>query len=167
MDTWITGNTAPLLDEQQDIYNASGSFNDGVTTLDFTRKRFNNDQQDLSFTDEHCLFMMFPVKGGAFNAVNKKTRKHEDIPIVTDARVCIKTCGLDLNQFNGETTTPAPNRLAYAVSMKLINLAEGFEAPKRGSQEYEDLSRTIQNSFNGVLGDIPGYYKLEDIQFSK
>lgn len=167
MDTWITGYSAPLLDESQDVANITGSINNGVTVLDFTRKRFNSDSQDLSFTDEHCLYMMFPVKGGAFNAVNKKTRKHEDVPIVTDNRVCIKSCGLDSSDYVGGTTTPAPSRLAYAVAMKLIKLADGFEAPKKGSQEYEDLSNTIQSTFNGVLGDIPGYYKLDEIGFTK
>ena len=167
MDTWITGYSAPLLDESQDVSAVSGSSNNGVTILDFTRKRFNSDKQDLSFTDEHCLYMMFPVKGGAFNAVNKKTRKHENVPIFTETRICIKSCGLDSTDYVGETTTPAPNRLAYAVSMKLINLANGFEVPKKGSQDYQDLSQNIQNTFNGVLGDIPGYYKLDEIVFNK
>ncbi|CAO1346058.1 unnamed protein product [Diamesa serratosioi] len=167
MDTWISGYSAPLLDESQGIYNASGSINNGVTVLDFTRKRLSEDKHDVSFTDEHCVFMMFPVKGGAFNAVNKKTRKHEDIPIITDNRICIKSCGLGLDSSVGHPTTPTPNRLAYAVSMKLINLADGFDAPKKGSQEYDDLSRTIQESLSGVLGNIPGYYKLEEIQFKK
>lgn len=167
MDTWISGYSAPLLDESQGIYNASGSINNGVTVLDFTRKRLSDDKHDVSFTDEHCVFMMFPVKGGAFNAVNKKTRKHEDIPIITDNRICIKSCGLGLDSSVGQSTTPTPNRLAYAVSMKLINLADGFDAPKKGSQEYDDLSRTIQESLSGVLGDIPGYHKLEEIQFKK
>lgn len=167
MDTWIQGYSAPLLDESQDVSAISGSINNGVTILDFTRKRFTDDKQDLSFTDEQCLYMMFPVKGGAFNAVNKKTRKHDDVPIVTENRICIKSCGLDSVNYIGESTTPAPNRLAYAVAMKLINLADGFEPPKKGSQEYQDLSQTIQNTFNGVLGDIPGYYKLEDINFNK
>lgn len=167
MDTWISGYSAPLLDASQDISAITGSIVNGVTSLDFTRKRVSNDEQDLSFTDEHCLYMMFPVNGGAFNAVNKKTRKHEGIPVVTESRICIKSCGLDSNEYVGESTTPAPNRLAYAVSMKLINLADGFEAPKKGSQEYEDLSQAIQNNFNGVLGDIPGYYKLDEIAFNK
>lgn len=167
MDTWISGYSAPHLDEQQDILSMSGSIINGTTTLEFTRKRVTNDPQDHSFTDEHCLFMMFPVKGGAFNAVNKKTRKHEDIPIVTENRICIKSCGLDAVDYVGETTTPAPNRLAYAVSMKLINLADGFQAPQKGSQEYQDLSQTIQNTFNGVLADIPGYYKMDEIVFNK
>lgn len=117
MDTWISGYSAPLLDESQDISKISGSINNGVTILDFTRKRATEDKQDLSFTDEHCLYMMFPVKGGAFNAVNKKTRKHENVPIITENRICIKSCGLDSSDYVGESTTPAPNRLAYAVSM--------------------------------------------------
>lgn len=168
MDTFINGYSAPLLDDKQNVYNESGSFADGVTTLDFVRKRVTgDDKQDHSFTNEHCLYMMFLVKGGAFNAVNKKIRKHEYVPIVTDNRVCIKTCGLDQNVYDTEATTPAPNRLAYAVSMKLINLAEGFEAPKKGSQEYNDLSRTIRSTLDGVLGSIPGYSKLDEIQFKK
>lgn len=166
MDTWISGYAAPLLDASQDISAITGSIVNGVTSLDFTRKRSSNDEQDLSFTDEHCLYMMFPVNGGAFNAVNKKTRKHESIPYVTESRICIKSCGLDSSTYT-ESTTPAPNRLAYAVSMKLINLADGFEAPQKATQEYEDLSQNIQNNFNNVLGDIPGYYKLDQIEFNK
>lgn len=167
MDTWITGYSAPLLDEHQDIEKSSGSFSDGVTTLDFTRKRAGDGKQDLSFTDEHCLYMMFPVKGGAFNSVNKKTRKHEEIPIVTDNRICIKTCGLDSTVYNAETVQAAPNRLAYAVTMKLINLADGFNAPKKGTPEYNDLTKSIENTFNGILSEIPGYYKLDEITFKK
>ena len=168
MDTWINGYSAPLLDDKQNVYNESGSFLDGVTTLEFVRKRVTgDDKQDHSFTDEHCLYMMFLTKGGSFNSVNKKIRKHEQVPVVTDNRICIKTCGLDQNVYDAEATTPAPNRLAYAVSMKLINLADGFEAPQKGSQEYEDLSRTIRSTLDGVLGDIPGYSKLDEIQFKK
>lgn len=37
--------------------------------------------------------MMFPVRGGAFNSVNKKIRKHEVIPAVSSERICIKSCG--------------------------------------------------------------------------
>jgi hypothetical protein len=166
MDTWINGYSTPLLDETQSVYNESGSFVNGVTILDFTRKRATNDKQDHSFTDEHCLYLMFLTKGGAFNAVNKKIRKHEDVPIVTDNRICIKTCGLGSDIYN-EDTTPAPNRLAYAVSMKLINLADGFEAPKKGSQEYEDLSRSIRSALDSVLESIPGFSKLDDINFKK
>lgn len=36
---------------------------------------------------------MFMVKGGAFNSVNKKIRKHEVIPSISADKICIKSCG--------------------------------------------------------------------------
>lgn len=166
MDTWVSGYAAPKLDEIQDIYNASGSIRNGATHLEFTRKRISNDPQDLSFTDDHCLYLIFPIMGGAYNAVNKKTRKHEQTPIVTETRVCIKSCGRELEQA-AAATTPAPNQLTYAVAVKLMNLAESFESPHKGTPEFDSLASQISDSFNGVLSGIPGYYKIDVTNFEK
>lgn len=95
MDTWINGYNAPLLDPSQDIYNISGKIENGETTLMFSRKRATKDQRDLSFTDDECLYMMFPVKGGVFHAVNKKIKQHASVPIVSGDKICIKSCGFD------------------------------------------------------------------------
>jgi hypothetical protein len=48
--------------------------------------------QDVSFTDDQCFYFMFPVRGGAFNSVNKKIRKHETEPSVSAERICIRPC---------------------------------------------------------------------------
>jgi len=48
--------------------------------------------QDISFTDDQCFYFMFPVRGGAFNSVNKKIRKHETEPSVSAERICIRPC---------------------------------------------------------------------------
>lgn len=48
-----------------------------------------------------------------------------------------------------------------------MNLAESFEAPKPGSVEFKNLAATISDSFNGVLNEIPGYYKTDIISFEK
>lgn len=64
-------------------------------------------------------------------------------------------------------TTPAPNRLVYAVGVKLMNLAESFEAPEPGTVEFKNLAATISDSFNGVLNTIPGYYKTDILGFEK
>lgn len=45
MDTWINGYSSPKLDDRQDIYNASGRIEKGVTILEFSRKRMSNDMQ--------------------------------------------------------------------------------------------------------------------------
>lgn len=167
MDTWINGYSPPKLDDSQDIYNMSGRIQNGVTILDFSRKRESKDPQDLSFTDDKCLFMMFTVHGGAFNSVNKKIKKHEGIPVIPDRRICIKSCGRE--QFGDQyvPTTPNPNRLTYAFAVKLMNLAEGFEAPKKGTQEYGQLADILENSFNGVLEKIEGFNAIEVVNFDK
>lgn len=167
MDTWINGYSPPKLDDRQDIYNASGSIQNGATILEFTRKRVSNDPQDLSFTDDHCLYLMFPILGGEFNAVNKKTRKHEQVPVVTETRVCIKSCGKELEAAAAAAIKPEPNRLVYSVGVKLMNLAESFESPKKGTPEFDNLASQISNSFNGVLGTIPGYYKIDVTEIMK
>lgn len=93
MDTWIVGYSSPKLDDNQDIFNASGRIQDGKTTLEFSRKRVTSDTEgDLMFTDDQCLYLLFPIEGGAFNSVNKKIRKHGQIPVVSSKRVCIKSC---------------------------------------------------------------------------
>ncbi|XP_078043273.1 DOMON-like domain-containing protein nahoda isoform X2 [Augochlora pura] len=157
MDTWISGYNAPLLDPSQDIYNTGGSKADGVTTLRFSRKRVTKDNKDLSFTDDHCLYMMYPVKGGVFNAVNKKIRKHDAVPVISSERICIKSCG---DEELEDMTTPAPPRLHYNVEVKLVNLGDGFTAPTPGSSDFEVISNTISDSFGPVFENLPGYYQL-------
>lgn len=167
MDMWITGYTQPKLDEQQNIYNVSGRVQNGVTYLEFTRKRESSDKADLSFTDDHCLYLMFPVMGGRFNAVNKKMSKHEAVPVVTDSRICIKSCGRELLENSILPVDKAPSQLAYAVSVKLMNLAESFESPAKGTTEFDSLASQIANSMAGVLGHIAGYHETEVNSFEK
>lgn len=149
------------------MYNVSGSLQNGATILEFTRKRESTDEKDLSFTNDHCLYLMFPIAGGRFNGVNKKTSKHEQTPIVTEARVCIKSCGLELASETEAPVKKAPTQLAYAVSVKLMNLAESFESPKKGTPEFGSLASQIANSMAGVLGQIPGYAETEVYLFQK
>lgn len=167
MDTWITGYTAPKLDDNQNIYNISGRIENGVTYLEFQRKRETNDKSDLSFTEDKCLYLMFPVLGGRFNAVNKKMSKHENTPVVTDSRICIKSCGRELIDNSILPVENVPSQLAYAVNVKLMNLAESFESPQRGTPEFDSLASQIANSMGGVLSHIPGYSKTEVNNFEK
>lgn len=149
------------------MYNVTGSIQNGVTTLEFTRKRETKDERDLSFTDDHCLYLMFPIAGGRFNAVNKKMSKHEQTPIVTESRVCIKSCGLELANEADAPIKKAAAQLAYAVSVKLMNLAESFESPAKGTPEFDSLASQISNSMAGVLSHIPGYAETDVNSFQK
>ena len=127
MDMWTTGYLNPILEANQDIKNAEGKVEDGVTTIKFTRARDTGDSgqvhikitfksqkvikncmynfknfQDVAFTDDKGLYMIFPVKGGRFNGVNKKIRKHEETPSVSSERIFIKSCRTADGQFTDE-----------------------------------------------------------------
>ena len=66
---WTTGYSQPVQDSSQDFSNAEGKFEDGILTMKFSRQRNTNDSvQDSAFTNEKGLYMIFPTKGGAFNA---------------------------------------------------------------------------------------------------
>lgn len=167
MDTWINGYTAPKLDDNQNVYNISGRIHNGAAILEFTRKRATDDEKDLSFTEDHCLYLMFPVNGGRFNAVNKKMSKHEQTPVTTDTRICIKSCGLESGSNDAVPSVDEPSKLAYAVSVKLQNLAESFVSPAKGSPEFESLASQLSNSMASVLSQIPGYDQTDVDSFEK
>ncbi|XP_048508918.1 uncharacterized protein LOC105690351 isoform X2 [Athalia rosae] len=164
MDTWINGYQPPMLDSSQDVGNTSGSIQDGFTTLNFSRKRVTKDNKDISITDDHCVYMMFPVKGGEFNAVNKKIKKHAIVPLISSDRICIRSCGDEVDE--DAPTTPAPPRFIYDFEVKLTNLGAGFQAPEPNTPEFETISNTIADSFGPSLSKVPGYYgvKLNELE---
>ncbi|XP_044586163.1 uncharacterized protein LOC123266182 isoform X8 [Cotesia glomerata] len=167
MDTWISGYSLPLLDPSQDIYNISGKIENGVTTLMFSRKRATKDTKDFSFTDDHCLYMMFPVKGGIFNSVNKKIRKHTRVPFVSSDRICIKSCGID-EPDDYDMITAAPSGIDYEVEVKLVNVGDGFKASQFGTQEFEITSNRISDDFEPTFKDkIPGFYRTQLTELKK
>ena len=49
--------------------------------------------QDLSFTEDECLYMLFPIKGGTYLKRSKRFSKHVQTPIVSSEKICIKSCG--------------------------------------------------------------------------
>ena len=92
MDSWLRAYEAPPLDPSQNLQNMSAWRENGITTLRFSRKRLTGDNRDFQFSDTNCPYLIFPVMGGVFNAVNKRIRKHEITPIISDRRVCIRSC---------------------------------------------------------------------------
>ena len=92
MDTWLRSYAAPSLDPIQNIQNMSVKRENGVTSLKFTRKRKTGDKNDYQFSDTSCPYFIFPIQGGVFNAVNKRLRKHEQVPLISESRICVKSC---------------------------------------------------------------------------
>jgi len=164
MDMWTTNYLQPLLEKSQDISDMSGDLVDGVTTIRFTRPRNTGDKQDIAFTDREARYMIFPVKGGHYNGVNKKIKKHEEVPIVSSERVFIKSC----RTADGKptfTTTPAPARLMYPAKLKFVQL-KNFRLPKQGTKEFFDLQEKISRSLrNTELKRVPGFIEVAVTSF--
>ncbi|KAK9694170.1 hypothetical protein QE152_g33703 [Popillia japonica] len=169
MDTWIHNYSATgvKLDQNQNIYNINGSVIDGVMSLSFTRKRISTDPEDLSFTDDDCLYVFFPTNGGRFDFVSKKIWKHSATPYISSEKICIKSCDNELD--DGGTSNEIadnPNNLKYNVEIKIVELGENFKIPKPNSVDYEDLTNQINDNFKPLFKKIPGYrkFKITDIR---
>ncbi|XP_015781892.1 uncharacterized protein LOC107359829 isoform X2 [Tetranychus urticae] len=109
MDTWLDGYTSPPLDKKQDIHNSTAWRENGITNLKFYRFRKTSDPKDFEFNDTACPYFVFPIRGGVFNAVNKRIRKHEDVPIISEDRVCIRSCKPKLPSSPAPTPIPVPS----------------------------------------------------------
>jgi len=79
--------TAPTLDRQQDMHNASVSYEAGSLTLTFQRARNTSDDRDWTFTDRDCFYFIFPVGGGPVHAA--AVMKHAVTPVVSTEKICI------------------------------------------------------------------------------
>jgi len=164
MDMWTTNYLNPILDSRQDITDMSGSLEDGKTTLRFTRNRSTGDKQDVAFTDTEGMYMIFPIKGGRYNGVNKKIRKHEEIPIPSTERIFIKNC----RTADGKptfTTTPKPPQLLYQANLKFVDTGN-FKLPRQGTQEFTSLQQKISRSLRGTeISKVPGFEDVVVMDF--
>lgn len=144
----------------------------------------------MMFTDDKCLYLTFIVKGGGYNPVNKKIKKHEVSPMFSNDRVCIRSCGAGKNskRFNvyvvllltrslfshsfaeedweSVTTTTAP-KSAYNVAIKLVKLGENFVVPPAGSADFDILANTVTSGFKKTLTKLPEFYKISVDAFSQ
>jgi len=157
MDMWTTNYLSPVLESRQNIDIISGEQEDGFTTLKFSRKRNTGDKQDVAFTDTEGQYIIFPVKGGRYNGVNKRIRKHELTPVASGEKIFIRSCRNADGKPTYTVTTPPP-QLVYNAKMKFINLADNYQLPKVGTREYTDLENKISRSLSETsLKNVPGF----------
>jgi len=164
MDMWITNYLNPILESRQDITDMSGTLEDGVTTIRFTRLRDTGDSQDVAFSDTEGMYMIFPVKGGRYNGVNKKIRKHEQVPIASSERIFIKNCRTPDGKATF-TTTPKPPQLIYRAKLKFVETGN-YKLPREGSVEYTELQERISRSLRSTkLSQVPGFQDVAVVKF--
>ena len=127
--------------------------------------------------------MKFPVQGGTYNAVSKKISKHLQTPFISSDRVCIRSCGGGGLAGGGGaisyTTTPAPPKIYYNIGLKMVGLANDFQAPEIGSQEFNELAERFSRQVESVLSQpktassgqkqqsVPGFEEVVVTEFSE
>ncbi|XP_014676186.1 PREDICTED: uncharacterized protein LOC106816144 [Priapulus caudatus] len=79
-------------DTRDDIVGISGRHEDGMTTLEFSRRRDTGDAMDLAFTDDDCLYMLHPVATNRYVPAMEHMLRHRRTPLVSDAPVCVRAC---------------------------------------------------------------------------
>jgi len=88
-DRWSESYSRPTVDDVKNIDGVSGSFTNGVLTIQFARARQTGDDgNDIQFSDDDCNYLMFG-KGPVWS---NDIGYHPMTPIVTDNKVCIRSC---------------------------------------------------------------------------
>ncbi|XP_067677862.1 uncharacterized protein [Haliotis asinina] len=104
----IAGYNAPALDAEQNLMNTRGTLVNGVTEIAFSRKRNTGRDEDFTFTDTNCPYLIFPVGGGGYNAADKSVSKHDTTPQVSTQRICFSNkCATEVVS-KGTVPPPAP-----------------------------------------------------------
>merc|ERR1719334_1425855 len=110
------------------------------------------------------MYIIFPVKGGRYNGVNKKIRKHEQTPIASSERIFIKNCRTP----DGKptfTTTPKPPQLVYQAKFKVVETGN-FRIPDPGTKDFTVLQERISRSLRSTdLSKVPGFLDVAVINF--
>lgn len=92
-DMWLPGYGDPINDVHSDVFNVTGQYDAGVVTLRFSRKLdTGDDANDLGFTEDRCLHLVFPVWGGTYNSVLRKLGRHARSPHVSKHPLCLQGC---------------------------------------------------------------------------
>lgn len=177
MDSWLQAYEAPPLDPIQNLYNQTAWRENGITTLKFSRPRQTGDSRDYQFSDSACPYFVFPVMGGVFNAVNKRIRKHEATPVVSERRICVRSCrpppgsssttavistSSSSSSSSSSTTTMAPSSTsksskssASTTTPSSAGAAAGASS-RSSSSVIPTTSRTTTGDDNGGGGEASG-----------
>lgn len=145
MDSYLQAYEAPPLDQTQNLGNMTAWRENGVTTLSFTRPRQTDDARDYQFSDNNCPYFIFPVQGGVFNAVNKRIRKHESTPIVSEQRICVRSCQVPTKPAptTSSTTTMLPSTTTTTF-MPAKGAAAGSGANNDDGHVDEETTKTYR-----------------------
>ncbi|CAK8683065.1 unnamed protein product [Clavelina lepadiformis] len=129
-DRYATGYSPPGIDNSGDIESITGSYENGVMTIQFTRSRNTQDSFDIAFSDTECQHMIYAT--GQLNSAGDDIRKHDNTPIVSSNKICIRSCDIKVKK---EITLQGDLRL-------VANFTAELNDPN--TQAYKDLAQEME-----------------------
>jgi len=118
-DRWSSKYGRPPIDTQQDLMSTSGSYQDGILTISFSRARQSTDLADdrYSFTDTECLYLLYadgPYSGNS--TIGKHTYKS-----ASSEKICIRSCSASVPD---STTSTQPTTTTSIPTPTVIPIEE-------------------------------------------
>jgi len=113
-DRWSESYSRPTVDDVNNVNEVSGIFTNGVLTIQFARARQTGDAgNDIQFSDDVCNYLMFG-KGPVWS---NDIGYHPMTPIVTDKRVCIRSCVQETTTTTTTTQTTTTKSTTAATTI--------------------------------------------------
>ncbi|KAJ8315042.1 hypothetical protein KUTeg_007192 [Tegillarca granosa] len=88
IDGWASGRSVPATDTVQDVQGVRGTIENGITTISFNRRRDTQDQNDIAFSQNECVHLIY-AKGGDYAVETGRFGYHDTTPIVSSGKICI------------------------------------------------------------------------------
>lgn len=137
MDSYLDSYATPLPDAKQSIQNISAAANNGLISFLFSRAVETGDTtHDIAFTE--CLYLIYPVGGGAVDIQRRNIRKHQQTPLISDEQICLTSCASANNKEAPAAVQPAvkPESPAVKNQTEPKAIAPGAPAvPQAGSPQ--------------------------------
>lgn len=89
---YADGHIRPRQDASSDIRIVTGSLTNGVTSIEFWRRRATKDHRDVQFTDSDCYYFLFPYETNSYEEIPLGIHRHKRTPAVSEQRICIRPC---------------------------------------------------------------------------
>ena len=90
LNSYIDSYAPAPIDDSQDIINATATFDNGFTTMTFTRPLAASDPRDISLNQ--CRYFLFGW-GGAATVETGDIMQHDITPIASTDPICLQLCG--------------------------------------------------------------------------
>ncbi|KAJ8314762.1 hypothetical protein KUTeg_006912 [Tegillarca granosa] len=154
IDGWASGRSVPATDTVQDVQGVRGTIENGITTISFNRRRDTQDQNDIAFSQNECVHLIY-AKGGDYAVETGRFGYHDTTPIVSSGKICIPC----------PTVRPV-EKFWVPYVFKLLGLLWQEVYNDANSAEFKKLKSDMESSLKNKFQRVNGFQKALVQKFS-